>query len=727
MENKEANDKLMSAVIRGDFDMASEALQAGADIQLKTTKGNNLLYVAASRKQEEIFDALLSIEKDDKKIDLNTRNNMGATTLMDFIREDGFINYTRKILEAGANPNIYTNDGMSPLIQACADKKIDEVQVLLEHKADVNYQIQDTKTSAFLMAASQSSMAICEILKNNGADVNALDAFGKNALITAIFKTDSFMKKREKAEHKALCLFLSDIGIDLDYVAPSGMTALWAASVNKNKELTEHLLDKGVKADVWHEIGLEGKMSALHIWMNSQETELVKKLINNGAKLEVKDELGNTAAAYGFMNPNMRDLMMELNADVNSFFYQKKTSKDEEEKKLPVISHIINSGNKQKELVAEMIKRGAKVSFEEESLQKYEPIAIAIASSAYDIVDTLLETKKVNVNKMIKISTIGTPMSALMLAVSGSVNSSFSAYLEKMEQLKLIKAAKEQNDKNGVKSNLISDEAMQEIEEDLKQMEVLAGKLKEERKQIFNSLIRHGANVNLADENGRTAIFIAASGEYAKWLKEEKADLFIKDNDGNNPLVYSVINNKSDLMPFLIEEYKKVNDETTKNIFYQLAFTSVESHLQQDLLEKGLFNYLKNSGVDLDKLKEKDAVINIENINYQDEDGNTPLLVACANNLPFLASRYIQFGANINIVNQNNESPIMHAISSNNEALVEFLVDKGADLTIKTNENKSVLDFAEESENKYILEKIKIGLGHEVKEGLLTGVKKIKP
>lgn len=727
MENKEANDKLMSAVIRGDFDMASEALQAGADIQLKTTKGNNLLYVAASRKQDDMFDALLEIEKDDKKIDLNTRNNMGATTLMDFIREDGFINYTRKILKAGANPNIYTNDGMSPLIQACADKKIDEVQALLEYGADVNYQIPDTKTTAFLMSASQSSMAICEILKNNGADVNALDSFGKNALITAIFKTDSFMKKREKAEHKTLCLFLSDIGIDLDYVAPSGMTALWAASVNKNKELTEHLLDKGVKADVWHEIGLEGKMSALHIWMNSQETEIVKKLINNGAKLEVKDEIGNTAAAYGFMNPNMRELMLELNADVNSFFYQKKASKDEEDKKLPVISHIINSGNKQKELVAEMIKRGAKVSFEDESLQKYEPIAIAIASSAYDIVDMLLETKQVDVNRLIKISTLGSTMTPLMLAVTGSVNSSFSAYLEKMEQLKLIKTAKEQNDKNGVKSNLISDDAMKEIEEDLKQMEGLADKLKEERKQIFNSLIKYGADVNISDENGRTAIFMAASGEYGKWLKEEGADIFKKDNDGNNPLVYSVMNNKNDLMPFLLEEYKNANNETIKDIFYQLAFTKVESHLQQDLLEKGLFNYLKNNGVDLEKLKEKDSVINVDNINYQDEDGNSPILVACANNLPFLVSRYVQFGANINLPNQNNETAIMHAISTSNERMVEFLVDKGADLNMITNDGKSVLDFANESENKHIIEKVKIGLGHEIKEGLLTGVKKIKP
>lgn len=197
MENKEANENLMTAVIRGDIDMAIEALQSGASIHIKTTKGNNLLYVAASRTQEDMFDWLLEVEQSDKKIDLNTQNNMGSTTIMEFIREDGFYNYIKKILEAGANPNITTNDGMSPLIQACADKKFEEVQLLLENNVDINYAIPDTKTTAFLMAATQSSMSICETLKEHGADINVVNSTGKNALIQAIFKTEQFMKEKK--------------------------------------------------------------------------------------------------------------------------------------------------------------------------------------------------------------------------------------------------------------------------------------------------------------------------------------------------------------------------------------------------------------------------------------------------------------------------------------------------------------------------------------------------
>lgn len=725
MEQRELNEKLMTAVIRGDIDAATDAINDGADIHQKTTKGNNLLYVAASRSQEEIFDWLLDIEVADKKIDLNTRNNMGGTTLYEFVNEDGFYDYISKLLKAGANPNITTNDGMSPLIQACADKKVEEVEVLLEHNADVNYIIPDTKTTAFLMAASQSSMSICEILKAKNADVNALDSQGRNALISAIYKTTQFMKKKEKAEHNTLCLFLCDVGIDLDYVANSGMTALWAASNNKQKEVVEYMLSKGAKADVWHEVGMEGKMSAIHIWTGTQEVELVRKLHDAGAKLGQPDEIGNKPEAYGFLNPHMRELMMELGGDVNAMIHVKPSHPNEPVKRVPVISQIINGGNKQKELVRKMIAKGAKVTFEEEELQPYEPIMMAINSSAYDIVNDLIATKKIDLNKSVKLNPLGAAMTPLMMTVSGSVNQGFSAFLNKKAQYEAIVKAKAENDKNGVKSGLIDDDAMKAIEAELQDMKQIEGKLKEERKQIYSSLIQNGANVDVVNESGRSAIFFCGGNDYASWLKQDGANIYLEDNDGNNPLVYAVVNNKKELMGFLKEAYTSDKNETIDNVFFQLAFSPVDSHMQQSLLEQGILSYIKDE-IDAEKLKEKDSTFNVKGINYQNEDGNSPLLVACANELPFLASIYVRLGADINIKNSNDETPLMHAIATGNTHLVDFLVDKGADVNCQTKEGKTVLDFAQEIDNKQILEKVKIGLGHEVAEGSISGLKKIK-
>jgi len=725
MENKQANEKLMTAVINGDIEAATEAIIDGADIHQKTTKGNNLLYVAASRLQEDMFDWLLEVEVKDKKIDLNTRNTMGGTTLYELVDEDNFTSYIGKLLEAGANPNITLNEGISPLIQACADKKFEEVELLVAHGADINYAIPDTKTTAFLMAASQGSFSICELLKEKGADVNAVDSQGKNALITAIYTTTRFMKKREKASHKELCKFLCDIGIDLDYVAPSGMTALWAASINREVELVSHMLDKGVKADVWHEVGLEGQMSAMHIWANSKEVEVLKKLHQCGGKLGSKDSLGNAPESFGFLNPHMRETMLELNADVNAMYYAKPAHPNDSPKRVPVISQVINGGNKQAPVVKEMIARGATVTFQDEDLQMYEPIMMAIASSAYDIINDLLLTKQIDLDKPIKLNPNGAAMTPLMLTVAGSVNKGFTAFLEKKAQYEALVKAKEINDKNGVKSAIIDDDQMAAIEAELKDMKEIASKLKEEREGIFKTLVQNGADLNAVNENGHSAIFFANGTDYANWLKDSGADIYLKDKEDNSPLMYAVLNNKKELIEVLKSAYAADNHETIDNIFYQVAFAPVDSHMQQSLLEKGVINYISNE-IDMEKWKEKDSTFNVKSINYQDEDGNSPLLVACARELPFLASLYIRLGADVNIKNANDETPLMHAIGTGNIQLVEYLIDKGSDVNAQTKDGKTILEFAEEVENKEILEKVKISLGHEVTEGSISGVKKLR-
>ena len=725
MEQKQANDNLMSAIIRGEIELAIEAIEAGASIHITSTKGNNLLYVAGIKNQEEMFDWLIAIEdKDGKKIDLNSRNNMGETALMEFIREDGFYEYAKKILEAGANPSIAKNDGMSPLIQACADKKFNEVQLLIDHKVDLNYVIHDTRTTAFLMASSQGSMAICEALKEAGADVNAIDSQGRNALITSINRLSSFMKKREKADHKALCLFLSDIGIDINYVAPSGATALWAASIQQNAELAMHLLEKGAKADVWSDADIDGKRSVLHMWMRSDNVALVKKLIENGAQINGLDEKGNTPGAIGFTNPFMRELMMEVNADVNSLIEQKTSSGSSV--KIPVISIMINSGNKQRELISKMIDKGADVTFSDEALQQFEPILMAIKSSAYGVIEDLLKTGKINLNKSYKANNFGQTITPLELLAVGSVNNQFGDFYEKKQQYEAIVKANEENKKNGVTSKILDEDALKKITEEFESMKNIDKQLKEQRKIIFDTLISNGADVNFVSSNGRTPIFYSSNKDIAELIKNSGGNLTVKDEDGNDPLVYAVMHNKKELIEFLKEEYISNQEKTIDSIFYQLAFTKVEEHVQQNMLEKGIFNYIEKE-IDKEKIfKDKDAVFMVSGINYQDEEGNSPLLIACANNLPFLASLYIRMGADINLPNNLGETPVMHAISTGNDRMVDFLVEKGVNLNAATKNGKTIIDFAQEVGDKNIIEKIKIGLGHEVAEGSISGNKKLK-
>lgn len=720
MENQKYNEQLLSGVINGDFDKIVDALENGADIHQKTTKGNNLLYVAATRGQEDVFNEILDVEVKGKKIDLNTQNNMGATTLFELIREDGFTSYVSKLLEFGANPNIVANDGISPLILACSDKKIDEVELLIKAGADINYKVPGTLTNPFLMAASQSSLTICELLRNAGADVNACDAFGKNALLTAIYKSEQFMKKREKAEHKSLLDYLVNVGIDINYVAPSGMSALWAASLQRNPELVNQLLDKGANANVWHEIGLEGQMSALHLWMNTSEEEIIRKLVDNGAKLGEADSNGNTPDALGFANPSLTDLMLDLNADVNAVYHYPKQSKTDANVAIPALSIIIRGGNNKVDIVKEMISRGAKTTYFGTDLESQEPLMAAISSSAYDIVDEIIGAGSVNVNNLYNLNPNSPAMSPLSVLAGGALNSKISSHIAKKNQLQAILKGKEINDQNNVKSDLIDDEGINQIKEELDSILKLEDNIQKQRGKIFDSLFKAGANPNLLDERGRTSLFFANDEFSAIKLLENGADANIKDLDGNNVFIYAIQHNKIPLFNAL-KEYCKPD---LSDIFYQLSFTNIDSSFSQQLLESGVLSLVSPPE---EFYKDKEFILSTDNINYQDEDGNSPLLVACANNTPFLVSLYRRLGADINLPNNLGETPLMHAVASSNPDLVDFLVEKGALVDVKTLDNKSVLDFALETENLEIIEKVKIKLGLLNSEGSLSGYKKFKP
>ena len=247
---------------------------------------------------------------------------------------------------------------------------------------------------------------------------------------------------------------------------------------------------------------------------------------------------------------------------------------------------------------------------------------------------------------------------------------------------------------------------------------------------MFDDLVKYGADVNLPNNNGNTALFFAGTMEQAKWLIQSGADIYHENNKDENILIHSIKTGNTNVLSLVHELYAQQTPTEIERLFYNVAFIEEPSQLQRQNIEKSLYSLLKEEELKQlfpeDKSVEPQVVTSIKEINYQDEDGNSPILVACANDNPFLVSLYIKLGADVNLRNENNESPLMHAIANNNEKLVKYLIEKGADINAQTNDGKSVLDFAMETENKQIIESIKIKFDL-VKEGQLTGLKTIKP
>lgn len=708
-DKKLLNEKFIKAVMLGDEEKVIELLDLGADINATNVNGDNAIFIAADRRKLNVFNILMEYESPSgERINLDNQNYLGETALMFLIKGEGYERYIKELLKGGANPNIVNHNKLSPLIRASGDSKLEIVESLLATPGiDVNYVIPDTLTTAFLMATAHGDFDITEALFKAGADVNALDKHGKNALINALFKNNSYYTKKEKKKHLDLVMVLTQL-CDVNYVADSGATAFWIASATKQKEACQLMIEKNVNVDVWHELGLDGKMSALHLWCHIGDPEMIEKIIEKGGKLGLKDSNGNTPEAYAFMRPNLRELMLKHNIDPNTIFYS-------ETSKTPIFSLLISGGDKQIDLVKEMIKRGANVTYGSQELDGSEPIVIAVASVAKLITKELLDTNKIDVNKLYKVSNSAPGISLVGLLVNGSMHSGLATHLEQKKYYESLLKAKEENEKNGIASDLISKEEFEVIKQNFDNLSKIEESIEVYKLDIFRQLLNAGYKINNANEDGHTEIFFAKKPEYISLLKDHGADLFHLNKEGQDLLYYSVLNGNEENITYLKEEFKKHNHKTVKNIFYQLAFEDVNNYIKQKTIEKGLYSFVDyKNNTDLQKIfsgkiEEGEVLpsIEIENINYQDQDGNSALLVACANGNGYLVGPYLKMGANINLKNNNGETALMHALSTESQNLVKFLIDNNADINAVNNDGISVWEMAEELNNKAILDTLR--------------------
>lgn len=88
------------------------------------------------------------------------------------------------------------------------------------------------------------------------------------------------------------------------------------------------------------------------------------------------------------------------------------------------------------------------------------------------------------------------------------------------------------------------------------------------------------------------------------------------------------------------------------------------------------------------------------NIECEDKNKNTPLLLACSNNNLEIAKFLVLKGANVNAQNFFKGTPLMAASAKGNLDIVKFLVDHGADINKVTKYNMTAIKFAAGGENK---------------------------
>lgn len=149
-----------------------------------------------------------------------------------------------------------------------------------------------------------------------------------------------------------------------------------------------------------------------------------------------------------------------------------------------------------------------------------------------------------------------------------------------------------------------------------------------------------------------------------------------------NALGYALINNKSDIINFLLNKGAHIKEPAVE--FKQPVVVATENgNLEQIKL-------LIENGADIESI--------------EDSFKNTLLGIAALRGYYEIAEYLISKGANLNSKNDYSKTPLMVAVEANQKKIVELLIIKNADLNIKTTKGDTALQLAKPRERRVIFE-----------------------
>jgi ankyrin repeat protein len=242
----------------------------------------------------------------------------GATPLM-YAAAIGSVDAMTVLLDHGADVNASNVTGATSLMWAATE--IEKVRLLLARQADVKAVSQRGRTALQNAARSDSSAAIARLLIDAGSDTKAVDGFKASVLHAAALGNDT-----------ATIRMIVDAGADVNGVDFAGATPLIHAAANRNLDAVRLLLARGADVNARSGDGSFQKVKAgsiaLGYWtpltasVALASSELVKTLLDAGAKVDVPDVRGMTglmlAVANDRQNLDVIRLLLARGAKVNA-------------------------------------------------------------------------------------------------------------------------------------------------------------------------------------------------------------------------------------------------------------------------------------------------------------------------------------------------------------------------------------------------------------------------
>lgn len=271
---------LLEAARLGRVEMTQALVERGADVRATNSEGANAVALAAQNGHAAIVSLLAR-----QGADLELTDKGGRTPLMHAAMA-GQPEAAKALLAGGAKIDFANQDGFTALYQASCgrDSKRDfagVVKELLAAGADPNI-VTVTGDTPLTRAVAHGSAEMITMLVKGGADLRG--APGRKAMEEAIRATDA----------SSLAALLES-GADPDQEISYHMPALeYAIVMTKNASAVETLVKHGANVNaVWP--SALGNRTPLIVAAMSGKASAVKTLLEAGARRDFKDDQGRTA------------------------------------------------------------------------------------------------------------------------------------------------------------------------------------------------------------------------------------------------------------------------------------------------------------------------------------------------------------------------------------------------------------------------------------------------
>ena len=718
IEDKDGWTALMFAVHEGHVGCLKELIAAGADINKEDKDGRTALMYAASQGHVDCGRELINAGAD---VNIKDKFQQTALTLVAF---EGNLAFLKMLVSADANVNTISMGGSSPLMMAAIGGHVDCGRELINAGADVNIKDKFQQT-AVGFASIKENVAFLKMLMSKDANVNTVVNFPTSKENVALLKmiiseyananpenideTSVLIPGTNKkpdiynlivnilslmtAQHNESEKMVSDAGVDQaaflsaeDKFANMVQSCISISGIDLPDQLLDTNLEKkNLDMKKMTDI-LKTGFSPLMIASLLGHTDCAKELIHAEANLNCKNVGTALSLAVGIRN---LDLVKELIAAGANVTYGDSNKENVGRTDLMIAAHFGHA-----QCLKELISAGADVNIQTED--GHTAISFAVQNCQVDCIKELIAagaSKNLSNNEALQhIATQSVEFVTKLLDAGIDVNST---------------------GENGNTALMIA--------------------VRNSNREIVQLLIDSGAKVNAENDHGETALYLAIVQSHLEFERQQK-----KEKNKGSWLIIQILllagahmhETKSGLNPnavdlespaggdsFLdtgmfpsikpllnytrdsIREILKENNPD-ENLYSTVLQLELPSKLKSYLLHHTLRNYnailnndekillLKTTQSDVETVQHLIAT-NLD-LNVQDENGMTALMIASQNGNLELAEQFIK-GANLNIQAFFSDTALIYATRNKQHECVQKLVEHGANTNIQGKDGNTAL------------------------------------